>query len=57
MEMGGERDPLRAGRMTPFGMTLPAQPNTPEAYHTFMAGQIDYQRQLAALSGAAPKSP
>jgi tripartite-type tricarboxylate transporter receptor subunit TctC len=49
--------PTFAQRLEPFGMTLPAQPNTPEAYHTFMAGQIDYQRQLAALSGAAPKSP
>ena len=49
--------PTFAKRLEPFGMTLPARPNTPEAYHKFMADQIDYQRKLAALSGAAPKSP
>ena len=49
--------PTFAKRLEPFGMTLPAQPNTAEAYHKFMADQIDYQRKLAALSGAAPKSP
>jgi len=47
--------PTFAKRMAPFGMTLPAQPNTPEAYHKFMADQIEYQRKLAALSGAKPQ--
>ncbi len=39
-------------RLEPFGMTLPAQPNSPEAYHKYMADQIDYQRKLAALPGS-----
>jgi len=50
-----QNSPTFAKRMEPFGMTLPAQPNTPEAYHKFMADQIESQRKLAALSGAKPK--
>ena len=42
-------------RLEPFGMTLPTQPNSPEAYHKYMADQIEYQRKLAELSGAVPK--
>jgi tripartite-type tricarboxylate transporter receptor subunit TctC len=47
--------PTFAKRLEPFGMTLPAQPNSPEAYHKYMAEQTEYQRKLAALSGAKPK--
>src|SRR5262249_26865377 len=50
-----QHSPTFAKRMEPFGMTLPAQPNTPQAYHKFMADQIDYQRKLAALAGAKPQ--
>jgi tripartite-type tricarboxylate transporter receptor subunit TctC len=38
--------------LEPFGMTLPPQPNSAEAYHKFMADQIEYQRKLAALPGS-----
>jgi tripartite-type tricarboxylate transporter receptor subunit TctC len=47
--------PTFAKRMEPFGMTLPTQPNTSAAYHKYMADQIEYQRKLAALSGAKPQ--
>jgi tripartite-type tricarboxylate transporter receptor subunit TctC len=47
--------PTFAKRLEPFGMTLPDQPNSPEAYHTYIAEQIEYQRRLAGLAGAKPK--
>jgi len=50
-----QHSPTFSKRLEPFGMTLPAQPNSPQAYHKYMADQIEYQRKLAKLSGAKPK--
>jgi tripartite-type tricarboxylate transporter receptor subunit TctC len=38
-------------RVEQFGMSLPAQPNTPEAFGRFMADQVAHQGDLAKLSG------
>jgi tripartite-type tricarboxylate transporter receptor subunit TctC len=40
-----------AKKLKPFGMTVPPQPNTPGSYRDFIAEQINYQGELAKLSG------
>lgn len=40
-------------RIEPLGMTVPAQPNTPETYQAFLAEATAYQGELAKLSGHA----
>lgn len=40
-----------AKKLAPFGMTVPAQPNTPDSYRAFIAEQTKYQGELAKLSG------
>jgi tripartite-type tricarboxylate transporter receptor subunit TctC len=47
--------PAFAKRLEPFGMTVPAQPNTPEAYARFIAQQTAYQGELAKLSDQQQK--
>lgn len=39
-----------AKKLAPFGMTVPSQPNTPEAYRDFIVKQTDYQGKLAKLA-------
>jgi tripartite-type tricarboxylate transporter receptor subunit TctC len=41
-----------AKRLEPFGMTLPAQPNTSEAFHAYIVKQTAYQGELAKMAGA-----
>jgi tripartite-type tricarboxylate transporter receptor subunit TctC len=41
-----------AKRLEPFGMTLPAKPNSPEAFRDFIAQQTAYQSKLAKLTGS-----
>jgi tripartite-type tricarboxylate transporter receptor subunit TctC len=41
-----------AKKLEPFGMTLPAQPNTPEAFHDYIVKQTAYQGELAKMAGA-----
>ena len=43
-----------AKKLEPFGMTLPAQPNTPEAFHD--AKQTAYQGELAKMAGRAGRT-
>jgi hypothetical protein len=33
-------------------MTLPAQPNTPDAFHEYIVKQTAYQGELAKMAGA-----
>ncbi len=40
-----------ATRLATFGMSIPAQPNTPESFQKFMTDQVAYQGQLAKLPG------
>lgn len=47
--------PSFQARIAPLGMTVPAQPNRPEAYHDFLVKAAAYRGELARLSGhAAP---
>jgi tripartite-type tricarboxylate transporter receptor subunit TctC len=39
-------------KLAPFAMTVPPQPNTPEAYRDFIAEQTAYQGALAKLPGS-----
>jgi tripartite-type tricarboxylate transporter receptor subunit TctC len=41
-----------AKKLEPFGMTLPAQPNTPDAFHEYIVKQTAYQGELAKMAGA-----
>jgi tripartite-type tricarboxylate transporter receptor subunit TctC len=41
-----------AKKLEPFGMTLPAQPNTPDAFHEYILKQTAYQGDLAKMAGA-----
>jgi tripartite-type tricarboxylate transporter receptor subunit TctC len=43
--------PTFAKRLEPFGMTVPAKPNAPEAFRDFIARQTAYQGELAKLGG------
>ena len=45
-----------ASKLAPFGMTLPAQPNTPEAFHDDIVTQTAYQGELAKVAGATDKA-
>jgi len=40
-----------AKKLEPFGMTLPAQPNTPEAFRDYIVKQTAYQGELAKMAG------
>ncbi len=42
-------------RLEPLGMTVPAQPNTPESYGQFLAKETAYQAELAKLTGHGKK--
>jgi tripartite-type tricarboxylate transporter receptor subunit TctC len=44
--------PTLAKKLEPFGMTLPAQPNTPDAFHDYIVKQTAYQGELAKMAGA-----
>jgi len=48
--------PTFASKIAPFGMSVPAQPNTPEAYQAFIAKQTSYQEALSKLSKASNKN-
>lgn len=48
-------DQAFAERVKPFGVSLPPQPNTPEAFADFVTAQMSYQAALAKLSGAQPQ--
>jgi tripartite-type tricarboxylate transporter receptor subunit TctC len=48
--------PAFRARIEPLGMTIPPQPNTPEAYGEFMAKQAAYQGELAKLTGHAQQN-
>jgi len=43
--------PAFASKLVPFGMTVPAQPNTADAYEHFIAKQTAYQSALSKLAG------
>lgn len=43
-------------RLEPLGMTMPAQPNTPESYGAFLAKETAYQAELAKLTGHGKKN-
>ncbi len=43
-------------RLEPLGMTVPAQPNTPESYGAFLAKETAYQAELAKLTGHGKKN-
>jgi tripartite-type tricarboxylate transporter receptor subunit TctC len=47
--------PAFAEKLSAFGMTIPAQPNTPQAYATFIDQQLAHQRELAKLSAGDGK--
>jgi tripartite-type tricarboxylate transporter receptor subunit TctC len=47
--------PAFAEKLRAFGMTIPAEPNTPESYGAFITKQLANQRELATLSAAARK--
>ena len=46
--------PAFRSRVEALGMTVPAQPNTPQTYADFLAKAAAYQGELAKLSGHAP---
>jgi len=48
---GSLASPDLAKRLEKFGMSIPAQPNTPETFGKFMADQVAYQGELAKLPG------
>ncbi|MGB6537873.1 MAG: tripartite tricarboxylate transporter substrate binding protein [Xanthobacteraceae bacterium] len=50
------RSPDFAKRLEPFGMTVPAPPNSPVQYGQFLAKQIAYQGELAKLPGHLQQS-
>jgi len=47
--------PAFAEKLSAFGMTIPSQPNTPQAYATFIDQQLAHQRELAKLSAGGGK--
>ena len=43
--------PAFANKLVPFGMTVPTEPNTADAYERFIAKQTAYQSALSKLTG------